>query len=123
MNQARAQGLGVVCLETGYQKFDKIEILNGPKVNIDGYTCTFLHFAVVIPFLLSPNENATEITYHVLESEAIHVENDTGSLDRLVNNDTRCLHDIHGQELNDFSGLIFLVMEVDVDEAKQTASE
>lgn len=57
-------------------------------------------------------------TYHVFEGEAIHVEDNTSSFDGLMNNDTRSFHDVHGQKLNDFYGLIFLVMEVDIDEAK-----
>lgn len=73
---------------------------------------------VVILFSRLPFPQRKYTTYHVFKSETIHVKDDTGCFDGLMDNDTRCLHDVHGQKLNHFSGLIFLVMEVDIDEAK-----
>lgn len=123
VNQTRSQSLGIVCFETSYQKFDKIEILLEKKNLRLILIVTLVPLAVVIPpfiFSLPPNEKKNNSnTYHVLESEAIHVENDTSRFNRLMYNYTRCFHNVHGQKLNNFYRLIFLEMKANIDKAKR----
>lgn len=64
MNQTRSQSLGIVCFETGYQKFDKIEILLEKKNLRLILIVTLVPLAVVIPpFIFSPPQRKKKLKY------------------------------------------------------------